>query len=92
MKLQSTRFAAAVIAALFAFSAAWAQTKAPAKSEAADRHRQEDVAKHRKLARAHDEAAKCLESGEKESVCHEKMRATCAGIAIGKFCGMKHSH
>lgn len=71
---------------------ALAQPTAPAKPDAADKHRQEDIAKHRKLAQAHEAAARCLESGEKEAVCYEKMRATCLGIAIGKYCGMKHSH
>jgi hypothetical protein len=70
-------------------------TPAPAKAapaKADDAHRRDDIAKHRQMARAHEEAARCLESGEKEGVCQEKLRAACAGIAVGRFCGMRHAH
>lgn len=84
------------VAGTLALAPAWAQTKAPAKapakSDAAEKHRQEDITKHRKMAQAHEAVAKCLESGEKEAACHEKLRADCQGIAIGKFCGMRHGH
>ncbi len=66
--------------------------KAPAAATEDDQHRKEDIAKHRQIARAHDEAAKCLEGGEKESVCHARMRDACKGIAVGKYCGMRHAH
>jgi hypothetical protein len=63
------------------------------KSGAADdAHRKDDIAKHRQMARAHEEAAKCLESGEKESVCQERLREACKGIAVGRYCGMRHAH
>jgi hypothetical protein len=57
-----------------------------------DAHRKDDVAKHRTIARAHEEAARCLARGEKESVCHERLRAACQGIAVGRYCGMRHTH
>lgn len=91
-KARSTRFAVLLLAAAFACGGTVAQTQAPAKSDAAEKHRQEDIAKHRKMAQAHEAAAKCLESTEKEATCHEKLRADCQGIAIGKFCGMRHAH
>lgn len=69
-----------------------APAAAPAKVSSADKHRQEDIAKHRKIAQAHEDAARCLESGEKETVCHDRMRTACQGLAIGKYCGMRHSH
>ena len=53
---------------------------------------QTDIAHHRAIAAAHEAAAKCLESGKKEEVCHKELLAACKGIAIGKFCGMKHAH
>ncbi|MBK9440662.1 MAG: hypothetical protein IPN53_04825 [Comamonadaceae bacterium] len=53
---------------------------------------QEDIAKHRSMAAAHEAAAKCLESGKDEAVCNKALQAACKGIAIGKFCGMKHEH
>jgi len=55
-------------------------------------HRREDIAKHRQMARAHEDAARCLESGEKETVCAERLRAACTGIAVGRYCGMRHAH
>lgn len=102
-----TRGAAALLLSL-SFTVAQAQTAAPASAPAAapakaaapatpakaadDAHRKEDIAKHRQMARAHDEAAKCLEGGEKESVCQDRLRAACTGIAVGRFCGMRHAH
>ena len=53
-------------------------------------HRRDDIAKHRQMARAHEEAARCLESNEKESACHARLREACKGIAVGKLCGMRH--
>lgn len=52
----------------------------------------EDVARHRAIAAAHEAAAKCLESGKKEGVCYQELQTACKGLAIGKFCGMKHAH
>ena len=52
----------------------------------------EDIARHRAIAAAHEAAAKCLESGRKEDVCYKELQAACKGLAIGKFCGMKHAH
>ncbi len=57
-----------------------------------DKERKEDIAKHRAIAAAHETAAKCLESGKKEEVCLKELLDSCKGLAIGKFCGMKHQH
>ncbi len=57
-----------------------------------DKQTKEDIARHRGMATAHEAAAKCLESGKKEEVCNKELQATCKGLAIGKFCGMKHAH
>ena len=57
-----------------------------------DKETKEDIVKHRAIAAAHEAAAKCLESGKKEDVCNKELAAACKGIAIGKFCGMKHEH
>lgn len=53
-------------------------------------HRKADIAKHRQMARAHEDAARCLEANEKESVCHARLQEACKGIAVGKLCGMRH--
>lgn len=53
---------------------------------------QQDVARHKAMAAAHEAAAKCLESGKAHDICHKEMQATCKGLAVGKYCGMKHAH
>ena len=58
----------------------------------ADPHRQQDITRHRAMATAHETAARCLEAGERESVCQERLRKACEGMAIGRYCGMKHAH
>lgn len=52
----------------------------------------EDVARHRAMAAAHEGAAKCLESGKKPDLCEKELQVACKGLAIGKYCGMKHVH
>lgn len=59
---------------------------------ATDKETKEDIARHRAIAAAHEGAAKCLESGKKEDVCVKELQTACKGLAIGKFCGMKHEH
>lgn len=57
-----------------------------------DKETKDDIARHRAMAAAHEAAAKCLESGKKEDVCYKELQVACKGLAIGKFCGMKHAH
>ena len=70
--------------------AAFAQS-APAAAHSS-KEIQEDIARHRAMSAAHEAAAKCLESGKKEDVCVKELTAACKGLAIGKYCGMKHVH
>jgi hypothetical protein len=44
------------------------------------------------MARAHEEAARCLEGGAPEKQCQERLREMCKGIAVGQYCGMRHGH
>lgn len=88
-----------VFVALIAVGPAFAQTAPPAAkdvpaqaSSKQDAHRAEDIARHRQMARAHEDAARCLEAGTAEKQCQEKLRDACKGIGIGQFCGMRHSH
>ena len=53
-------------------------------------HEKEDIKRHRTIAAAHEAAAKCLESGKPEVACNAELAKACAGIAYGKYCGMKH--
>lgn len=57
-----------------------------------DKETKEDVARHRTMAAAHEAAAKCREAGKGEEVCGKELAKACKGIAIGKYCGMKHVH
>ena len=57
-----------------------------------DKEVKEDVARHRAMAAAHEAAAKCMEAGKGEKVCLAELQTACKGLAIGKYCGMKHSH
>ncbi len=57
-----------------------------------DEHVKEDIARHRAMAQAHEEAARCLEAGKAEAECLKALQARCKGLGIGKYCGMKHAH
>ncbi len=57
-----------------------------------DKETKADVVRHRAMAAAHEAAAKCLEAGKKEDICQKELQAACKGLAIGKYCGMKHEH
>ena len=71
---------------------AQAATFSIASEQHSDKETKDDIAKHRAIAAAHEGAAKCLESGKKVEACHKELQAACKGLAIGKFCGMKHEH
>ena len=57
-----------------------------------DKETQADIQRHRAMAAAHEAAAKCLETGKGEEVCMKELQVACKGLAIGKYCGMKHAH
>lgn len=76
-------FFALTMGSLLAFNAA---------AQHSDKELKEDIQRHRAMAAAHEAAAKCLESGKKDEVCEKELQAACKGLAIGKNCGMKHSH
>jgi hypothetical protein len=87
-----TKAAAVFLLTLASVATAQAPASKGASSKGDDSHRKEDIAKHRQMARAHEQAAQCLERGEKESTCQEQLRAACQGIAVGRYCGMRHGH
>jgi hypothetical protein len=78
-------------AALAQGGAAPAAKAAPA-GAAPSAHARKDIERHRTMAQAHETAARCLESGKAEELCHKELQAACKGLAIGKYCGMKHEH
>jgi hypothetical protein len=81
------RFRCLFTAGLLALSPAFAQEKKP-ESDAVKK----DIAAHRQMAQAHENAAKCLEAGKSEKECHEQLQKDCKGAGIGKYCGMRHKH
>ncbi len=85
-KLRRTLLVACSVAAMFAAPLVQAQAQHTSKET------KEDIQRHRALAAAHEGAAKCLESGKSEDVCLKELQAACKGIAVGKYCGMKHAH
>jgi hypothetical protein len=72
---------------LAAMSLSWA-----ALAQHSNKEVQEDIARHRAMAEAHEAAAKCLESGKKPAQCTKDLQTACKGLALGKYCGMKHAH
>lgn len=73
-------------------AAATALLSTAAMAQHSDKERQEDAARHRAMAAAHENAAKCLESSKTEDLCLKELQAACKGLAIGKYCGMRHAH
>jgi len=63
-----------------------------AHAQHSDKETKEDVQRHRAMAAAHEAAAKCLESGKKPDACTAQLQTACKGLAVGKYCGMKHAH
>ena len=57
-----------------------------------DKDTKEDIARHRAMAAAHEAAAQCLKAGKGHDQCMKELQAACKGLAIGKYCGMKHAH
>ncbi len=57
-----------------------------------DKETQEDIERHRAMAAAHEAAAQCLKAGKGHDQCMKELQAACKGLAIGKYCGMKHAH
>jgi hypothetical protein len=64
----------------------------PPAAAAISEHVRSDITRHRAMAQAHEAAARCLESGKPEEVCLKELQASCKGLAIGKYCGMRHEH
>lgn len=70
--------------ATFFCASAWAQHTS--------KEVQEDIERHKQMAAAHSAAAQCLQSGRKPDDCTKDLQAACKGLALGKFCGMRHAH
>lgn len=70
----------------------WLVFAAPAWAQHTDKQIQEDIERHRAMAAAHTAAAQCLADGKGEKACLAALQAACKGLAIGKYCGMRHVH
>lgn len=81
------------LALLLPIGGAQAQQSTPTTAKPVlSEHVKKDISRHRAMVKAHEEAARCLESGSAEEQCQKALLATCRGLAIGKYCGLKHEH
>lgn len=72
---------------IFAMTLSWG-----AVAQHTNKEVEQDMARHRAIAKAHEAAAKCLASGTKPGQCTKELQTACKGLALGKYCGMKHAH
>ena len=49
----------------------------------------EDSLRHRAMAQAHSAAAQCISSTHSLDACLADLAASCSGLGIGKYCGLK---
>lgn len=85
-----------MVGGVMAAGTVWAQP-APASASASaapalSAHVQKDIQRHRAVAAAHEAAARCLASGQAEDACQKQLAAQCKGLALGKYCGLRHEH
>lgn len=102
MTLAPLRPVSLILAAVFLATAAQAhdhdhaKAQADAKAQGAsaplDAHARADMERHRAMAKAHEAAAQCLAAGRDHEQCQKQLQADCKGLALGKFCGMRHAH
>lgn len=104
MTLAPFRSVSLILAAVFLASTAQAHdhdhdhakaqpdAKAQGASAQLDAHARADMERHRAMARAHEAAAQCLAAGRDHEQCQKQLQADCKGLALGKFCGMRHAH
>lgn len=67
-------------------------TAGTAQAQHSTEETRQDIQRHRAMATAHEAAAKCLEAGKGEKICYAELAVACKGLAIGKYCGMRHAH
>jgi len=91
MNTRLSALVAVLALALAAVTAGATQTPAQAQPQLSE-HVRQDIQRHRAMSVAHDSAARCLESGRPKAECHERLRAECRGLAVGRYCGMRHQH
>jgi len=53
---------------------------------------EEDIKRHLAMAEAHQAAAQCLQAGRDYKVCQQELQTACKGLALGRYCGMRHTH
>ena len=102
MTLAPLRPVSLILAAVFLATAAQAHdhdhakaqsdAKAQGASAPLDAHARADMERHRAMAKAHEAAAQCLAAGRDHEQCQKQLQADCKGLALGKFCGMRHAH
>ena len=84
MRPSHALFVAAFAGLLAASSSAWSQHNS--------QQVQEDIQRHEQMAAAHAAAAQCLRAGRSPEACTQALQTACKGLALGKYCGMRHAH
>lgn len=92
MKSDPVSFAMTLRSRTFAALLAACATSLSAQPVKPSEHIKKDITRYRAMAAAHESAARCLESGKSEDSCLKELQMACKGLAIGKYCGMKHEH
>ena len=104
MTLAPLRSVSLILAAVFLAAAAQAHDhdhdhakaqsddKTQGASAPLDAHARADMERHRATPKAHEAAAQCLAAGRDHEQCQKQLQADCKGLALGKFCGMRHAH
>ena len=95
MKLRRTAALLFAALSLSVLPAAQAQAQAhnhDGKDGHTDKELKVDIERHQAMAAAHQAAAQCLAAGKGHSVCQKELLQACKGLAIGKYCGMRHAH
>lgn len=67
-------------------------TLATAASSHTQKQIEEDIKRHLAMAEAHQAAAQCLKDGRDYKVCQQELQTACRGLALGRYCGMRHTH
>jgi hypothetical protein len=50
------------------------------------------IAEHLRMAAVHAAAAQCLAGDKSYRECQSLLTKDCAGLGVGKYCGMRHTH
>lgn len=80
-----------IVLASLLLGATWS-LQALAQAQHTPQQIEQDIQRHMAMAQAHQAAAQCLQSGKDTKVCLQELQTACRGLAVGRYCGMRHTH